>query len=489
MSLAFTLAIVGRPNVGKSTLFNRLAGKRLALVDDTPGVTRDRREAEGSLSDLKFRLMDTAGYEEGAVGTLPERMRRQTNKALEDADIIAMVIDARAGVTPLDRHFADILRRQTKPVILIANKCEAQAVINGIYETYVLGLGDPIALSAEHGEGLAEFYEAMVDACRNAKIDPYAHENDLNQKTIRPKDDGPEEGDLEFEFDDDNEEISDERPLRLAIIGRPNAGKSTLINQLLGDERLITGPEAGLTRDSISVDWVWDDLPVKLFDTAGLRRRSRIDEKLEKLSAADSLRAIQFAEVCVLVLDGERGIDKQDLKIAEHVVNEGRALVIALNKWDAVQDRLEMQRSLTDNLTRSLPQLKGVETVTMSALGGQGLQHLMPAVSRAVSLWNIRIPTSRFNQWLADTLDKHPAPSPSGRRIRIRYGAQIKTRPPTFRLFCNRPDLLPDSYVRYLENELRKDFDLPGVPLRMYLKKSENPYDTKRKTKRQRSRK
>ena len=486
--MSFTLAIVGRPNVGKSTLFNRLAGKRLALVDDTPGVTRDRREAEGRLSDLRFRLMDTAGFEEGAPGTLPERMRRQTDRAIEDADLVLMLMDARAGITPLDEHFADLLRRIDKPVILGANKCEAQKAYDMIYETYSLGLGDPVALSAEHGQGLAELYDRIIEGCRLAAIDPYAEEED-EYKPKAEQDDGPEEGDLDYEFEDEEEEEVDNRPLRLAVVGRPNAGKSTLINFMLEEDRLITGPEAGLTRDSISVDWEWDGLPIKLFDTAGLRRKARIDDKLEKLSAADTLRAIQFAEVCVLLLDGTRGVDKQDLKIAEHIVREGRALVIALNKWDAVEDRLQLQRDLSDSLTRSLPQLKGVETVTISALNGQGVQKIMPAVARAVELWNARIPTSHFNQWLEGTVERHPTPSPSGRRIRIRYGAQIKTRPPTFRLFCNRPDLLPDSYVRYLENELRKDFDLPGVPLRMMLKKSDNPYDSKRKTKRQRSKK
>lgn len=482
--MSFTLAIVGRPNVGKSTLFNRLAGKRLALVDDTPGVTRDRREGHGRLSDLRFRLIDTAGFEEGAPGTLPERMRRQTDKAIEDADLVLMLMDARAGVTPLDEHFADLLRRIDKPVILGANKCEAQTAYDTIFETYGLGLGDPVALSAEHGQGLAELYERIVEGCRIAAIDPYQEEDTKPQSTIET-DDGPEEGDLDYEFDD--EEEVDDRPLRLAVVGRPNAGKSTLINFMLEEDRLITGPEAGLTRDSIAVDWTWEDLPIKLFDTAGLRRKARIDDKLEKMSASDTLRAIQFAEVCVLLLDGTRGIDKQDLKIAEHIVREGRALVIALNKWDAVENRLEIQRALSDNLTRSLPQLKGVETVTISALNGQGVQRIMPAVERAMTLWNARIPTAAFNQWLAATLERHPTPSPSGRRIRIRYGAQIKTRPPTFRLFCNRPDLLPDSYVRYLENELRKDFNMPGVPLRLYLKKSDNPYDSRRKTKRQRS--
>jgi len=485
----FTVAIVGRPNVGKSTLFNRLAGKRIALVDDTPGVTRDRRAGEGKLADLYFKLIDTAGFEEGEAGSLSARMRTQTESALEEADVALMLYDARAGVTPLDEHFADVLRRGSTPVVLVANKCESQAQINGIYESYALGLGDPLGLSAEHGEGLAELYTAIVEALKAQDIDPYAEEDEEDADTGPDRDAGPEEGDLEYEFEDTELEEEDERPLRMAIVGRPNAGKSTLINEMLGEDRVITGPEAGLTRDSISVDWEWDGLPVTLWDTAGLRRKSRIDEKLEKLSVSDTLRAIQFAEICVLMIDSERGLDKQDVKIAEHVVNEGRALVVALNKWDIVEDRLGFQRNVRDVLSRALSQLKGVEIVTLSALTGAGLHKLMPAVESAMGLWNARIPTSVLNRWLEEVTDRHPAPSVQGRRIKIRYGAQIKTRPPTFRLFCNRPEDLPDSYVRYLENQLRDDFELPGVPLRILMKKSENPYGSRRKTKKQRSKK
>lgn len=476
----FSVAIIGRPNVGKSTLFNRLVGKRLALVDDTPGVTRDRREGEARLSDLRFSLFDTAGLEEGDPDSLTERMNRQTNLAIEEADIVLFLMDARAGVTPLDRHFASLVRRQKTPVILVANKCEAQASLPDIYEAYSLGLGEPIALSAEHGEGLADLYAAIQESLRLSGIDPYLEEQDQHARTHGPKYDGPKEGDMDFEFIDDDAPEED-RPLRLAVVGRPNAGKSTLINQVIGDDRLITGPEAGLTRDSISVEWEWDGKPIKLFDTAGLRRKARVEGKLEKLSVSDTLRAIQFAEVCILLLDGERGIDKQDLKIADHVVREGRALVIALNKWDVVEDRLGTQRALDDALTRSLPQLKGVEKVVISGLTGQGLAKIMPAVARAYELWNARIPTSVLNRWLADATEKHPPPSPQGRRIKLRYGAQIKTRPPTIQLFCNRPDALPDSYVRYLENELRRDFNLPGAPIRMVLRKSDNPYEGRRK--------
>jgi len=479
--MGFTIAIVGRPNVGKSTLFNRLVGKKIAIVDDTPGVTRDRRRAEGNIADLEFDIIDTAGLEEGDEDSLQGRMRRQTEIALKEADIALMLYDARAGVTSMDEHFALWLRRGNKPVILAANKCEGNAVIDNIYEAYALGLGEPIGLSAEHGEGLGELYAAIVATLKELGIDPYEGEGDeFAEGRPRNVDLGPTEGDMAYEFVDpeDEEEI---KPLRLAIVGRPNAGKSTLINALVEDDRLITGPEAGLTRDSIAVDWEWEGLPVKLFDTAGLRRRARVTEKLEKLSVADTLRAVQFAEVVVLLLDAELGIERQDLKIAEKVVEEGRALVIALNKWDAVDDRLETQRQLKDALTRSLPQLKGVLVVNFSALTGAGIHKLMPAVAEAYEIWNARIPTAAFNQWLSDTLEKHPAPSVAGRRIKIRYGAQIKTRPPTFLMFCNRPDDLPDSYKRYLENELRRDFNLPGAPIRILLKKGKNPYESRRK--------
>jgi len=479
--MSFTIAIVGRPNVGKSTLFNRLVGKRLALVDDTPGVTRDRRNAHGRIGDLKFEIIDTAGLEEGKPGSLSERMRYQTEQALQEADVTLMIYDGRSGVTPMDEHFAAWLRRSKASSILAANKCEGKMAGASVYEGFSLGLGEPIAISAEHGEGLGDLYQSIVDKLTEQGIDPYEDEKKaLEAEARRPKNTGPDEGDLEYDFVDDEHDSEEARPLRLAIVGRPNAGKSTLINTLVGEDRLITGPEAGLTRDSISVDWSWNDLPVKLFDTAGMRKRARVTEKLEKLSVADGLRAVQFAEVVVLLLDAELGIERQDLKIAEHVVSEGRALVIALNKWDMVDDRLATQRQLKDVLTTSLPQLKGVKIVNFSGLTGKGVQNLMPEVAEAYKLWNSRIPTAAFNRWLADVLEKHPAPSVGGRRIKIRYGAQIKSRPPTFSLFCNRPDDLPDSYIRYLENELRRDFDLPGVPLRIYLRKSENPYEGRR---------
>ncbi len=480
--MGFTLAIVGRPNVGKSTLFNRLVGKRIALVDDTPGVTRDRRSARGRIGDLKFEIIDTAGLEEGKTGSLSDRMRSQTQLALKEADVTLMLYDARAGITPMDEHFADWLRRSTSQTILAANKCEGKLADANVYEAYSLGLGEPLAISAEHGEGLGELYQAIVDALTEQGIDPY--EDEAREKAAaearKPKEGGPIEGDLDYEFTDEEDE-AEARPLRMAIVGRPNAGKSTLINTLVGEDRLIVGPEAGLTRDSIAVPWEWDGMAVKLYDTAGMRKRARVTEKLEKLSVADGLRAVQYAEVVVLLLDSERGIERQDLKIAELVVKEGRALVIALNKWDAVDDRLAAKRQLTDSLTKSLPQLKGVKVVNFSGLTGKGVQHLMPAVQEAYEIWNARIPTAGFNRWLADALEKHPAPSVGGRRIKIRYGAQIKARPPTFTLFCNRPDDLPDSYKRYLENEMRRDFDLPGVPLRLNLRKSDNPYEGRRR--------
>ncbi|MGF1604784.1 MAG: ribosome biogenesis GTPase Der [Rhodothalassiaceae bacterium] len=469
-----TLAIIGRPNVGKSTLFNRLVGRRLALVDDTPGVTRDRREGEGRLADLRFRLIDTAGLEEGETGSLAERMRAQTEAALDEADLVLMVIDARMGLTLLDEHFATWLRAKAKPVILLANKCEGMAGQDGVLEAYALGLGTPVPVSAEHGEGLADLYQEIVEQLGR---DRFETGEEAEQGPAEPEPDqafGPSEGDLDYEFED-AEEVSD-KPLRLAIVGRPNAGKSTLINQLLGQERLITGPEAGLTRDAIGVPWDFDGLPIMLWDTAGLRKRAKVVEKLERLSVADTRRAVQFAEVVVLLVDATEGMERQDLSIARDVIDEGRALIIALNKWDQVEDRLEAQRQFQDALTKSLPQARGVTTLSVSALSGAGVQKLMPAVLEVYELWNARIRTADFNRWLAATTEAHPPPAPAGKRIKLRYGAQIKTRPPTFTLFCNKPEDLPASYLRYLENELRRDYRLPGVPIRLYLRKGENPY-------------
>jgi len=477
----FTVAIVGRPNVGKSTLFNRLAGKRLALVDDTPGVTRDRREGVGHLGDLTFRIFDTAGLEEGDSASLFGRMRFQTEIGIDDADIAIMMIDSRAGITPLDEHFADWIRKKPIHTILVANKCESRAAQSGLYEAFSLGLGEPIGFSAEHGEGLAELYTAILKIAQAEGWDNQEEEPDKEEERAKAIRDefGEIEDNLDYEFQDD--ENFDETPLQLAVVGRPNAGKSTLINALIGEERMITGPEAGITRDSISVDWEVAGRPVKLFDTAGLRRKSRVQEKLEKLSVADALRAIQYAEVVVLLIDAELGIEKQDLKIASLVVQEGRGLVVALNKWDLVADRLKVQREAKDTLARSLPQLKGVEVVHFSALTGGGIKMLWPAIEHVHDMWNARVSTAALNRWLTDVIDRHPPPLVAGRRLKIRFAAQVKTRPPTFILFVNRPSDMPDSYLRYLENDLRHAFDLAATPIRFLMRKGANPYEGRRK--------
>jgi GTP-binding protein len=453
--MGFTVAIVGRPNVGKSTLFNRLVGRRLALVDDEPGVTRDRRSGTARLHDLTFEVIDTAGLEDVFDDSLAARMRRQTERALEEANLVLLLIDARAGVTPLDRHFANWLRRGEQPVLLIANKCEGRGGDAGLAEAYGLGLGDPLALSAEHGEGFADLYGAI--AARMAEAPP-ADDGEV------PEEDGGER------------EAAAEGPLQLAIVGRPNVGKSTLINRLLGTERVLTGPEAGITRDAIAIDWQYDGRSLRLFDTAGLRKKAKTTAKLEKLSAADTLRAIRFAQVVVLLLDAEAPMERQDLSIASRVVEEGRALVIALNKWDLCRDKRGTLRQLHDRLERSLPQTKGIVTVTLSALTGQNLDRLMSAVFRAYAVWNRRIATAQLNRWLDEVTGAHPPPAPRGRRIRLKYITQIKARPPTFALFGAQTNLLPKSYLRYLENGLRQDFDLPGTPLRIELRRGDNPY-------------
>ncbi|HEX7969207.1 MAG TPA: ribosome biogenesis GTPase Der [Stellaceae bacterium] len=440
--MALTVAIIGRPNVGKSTLFNRLVGQRLALVDDTPGVTRDRREGEAALGDLRFRVIDTAGLEEGEAGSLIARMQEQTARALEQADVALFVIDARAGITPLDRHFADVLRRGRAPVVVVANKAEGRSADSGIYEAFALGLGEPIPVSAEHGEGMAELYATLAPfAERAAEAAPAA-----------------------------------EKPLQLAVIGRPNVGKSTLVNRLLGEERLLTGPEAGITRDAIATLWQWHGRAVRLIDTAGLRRRPKVEEKLEKLSVADTLRAIRFAEVVVLVVDATQLMEKQDLTIAHMVEEEGRALVIAVNKWDLVEDKPAALRRLKDRLETSLPQLAGVRFVTLSARIGTGMAKLMPAVMDTYEAWNRRIATPKLNRWLEVVQERHPPPLVDGRRLRLRYMTQANIRPPTFALFSSKPADLPETYRRYLVNLMREDFDLPGVPIRMMLRKGKNPY-------------
>ncbi len=454
-----TVAIVGRPNVGKSTLFNRLVGKRLALVHDEPGVTRDRREGEGRLFDLAFRVIDTAGFEDARDGSLQARMRAQTERALDEADVALLLIDARAGVTPMDEVFAQLLRERGRPVVLVANKCEGRQGEAGLLEAYSLGLGEPVPLSAEHGLGLADL---------EAAIRPYLAEH------------APGETDAE-ETEREAEAGRPEGPLHLAVVGRPNVGKSTLVNRLIGEERLLTGPEAGITRDAIAVPWRYGDRDIRLVDTAGLRRRARVTERLEKISAADSLRALQFAQVVVLMVESEAEapLEKQDLTIARQIVDEGRALVIALNKWDVCQDREGALRALRDRLLRSLPQTRGVSVVPISALRGEGLERLMAAVFAAYEVWNRRVPTATLNRWLAEVTAHHPPPASGGRRIRLKYITQARTRPPTFALSCSRPEALPRSYLRYLENALRADFDLPGTPIRIHLKKTKSPYAPK----------
>ncbi|HYG85165.1 MAG TPA: ribosome biogenesis GTPase Der [Azospirillum sp.] len=465
--MPFTVAIVGRPNVGKSTLFNRLAGKKLALVDDTPGVTRDWRSAEGFVGGLSFTIVDTAGLEDVTDDSLEARMRRQTEQALERADVALFLIDARAGVSPLDRHFAALLRKSKTPVILVANKAEGKAGMPGLYEAFELGLGDPVPLSAEHGEGMADLVEALLPYVPKDEA-PAPRRRGETKKTI----------DEEFEGVGDQPEPEEERakPIQVAIVGRPNVGKSTLLNSLIGEERVLTGPEAGMTRDAISVDWTWRDRTFRLVDTAGLRRRARVDEKVEKLAVADALRVVRMAQVVVLVVDADQILDKQDLTIARMVLDEGRALVLAVNKWDAVEDRAMALRQVEDKLEASLAQAKGVQVVTISALKRQKLDALLDAVLATYGVWNRRVPTAQLNRWLEGVLEHHPPPLVDGRRLKIRYMTQVKTRPPTFALFVNKPLDLPESYQRYLVAGLRDVFDMPGVPVRLGLRKRKNPF-------------
>lgn len=446
--MSFTVAIVGRPNVGKSTLFNRLVGRRVALVDDRPGVTRDRREGQARLGDLDFTVIDTAGLEQAAPESLPGRMRAQTETAIAQADAIFFMIDARVGPTPADRAFAELARKSGRPTVLIANKMEGTAGESGRLEAYSLGLGDPVAISAEHNEGMVDLYDALRAALP---------EQTAQQQEQAAAETGP-------------------HPIRVAIVGRPNAGKSTLVNRLLGEERLLTAPEAGTTRDAIAVDLDWHGQKFRIHDTAGLRRRSRVDEKLEKLSVADALNAVRFAEVVVVLLDVENAFEEQDQRIADLVEQEGRAIVIAVNKWDLKEKMAGAIGRLRGQADEKLTQLKGVPLVAVSAMTGEGLDRLMQAIIDAYEVWNRRVPTSALNRWFESATSAHPPPAVSGRRLRLNYITQAKSRPPSFVVFCTRADAVPDAYKRYLLNSLRESFDLPGTPIRLTLREKDNPF-------------
>ncbi len=455
MSETPTVAIIGRPNVGKSTLFNRLTGRRTALVSDMPGLTRDRRMETAELLGVAINVTDTAGLEEAASGSIPSRMRAQSEQAVMDADLVLFVIDARDGVTPADEKFAQIVRKAGRPTILVANKCEGRKGDDGFYEAFSLGLGQPVAISAEHGEGVGEL-EREVIAALGLEIAPVSRAGD-----------GDED---ESVFD------PDARAIRIAVVGRPNAGKSTLINALLGEDRMITGPEPGLTRDAIESDFTWRGRAMRLVDTAGLRRKSRIKERAEKLSASDAVRALKFSEVVIVLIDAESPLEHQDLTIAAMVADEGRAIVIAVNKWDLVADKQSRQQELKEMVSEKLAQVPGVPVVTVSALAEKGLDKLMTAVVEAHRVWNKRVPTSQLNQWLEDAIGRHPPPAVRGRRIRIRYITQPSARPPTFIAFTTRPEAIPTSYLRYMLNSLRNSFGLPGTPVRLNLRKGDNPY-------------
>ena len=446
------VAIIGRPNVGKSTLFNRLVGKKLALVDDRPGVTRDRREGDAELLGLNFRIIDTAGFEEDDPQSLPGRMRAQTEAAVNSADVALFVIDARAGVVPLDEEIGRWLRGSKTPVVLLANKAEGRASENGILESYSLGFGDPIAFSAEHGEGLSELFSALL---------PHLERDEIEEE----------------EFDEE----SPDAPLKLAIVGRPNAGKSTLVNKMLGEDRMITGPEAGITRDSISIDWNWRDgegrdRQVRLIDTAGLRKKSKVDDKLEKLSAADTRHAIDFAEVVVLLLDATRGLEAQDLRIADQIFSEGRAMIIALNKWDTVENGAPLYQGVRAALDEGFAQVKGVPLLTLSAATGKGIDTLLQVAFETREAWSKRVTTGTLNRWFETAIEKNPPPAPGGKRIKLRYVTQIKTRPPSFVIFGTRVDELPESYRRYLVNGIRRELGFGAVPVRLTLRAPKNPF-------------
>ena len=468
--MSFTLAIVGRPNVGKSTLFNRLVGKRLALVDDQPGVTRDLREGEARLADLRFTVIDTAGLEEVTDESLQGRMRRLTERAVDMADICLFMVDARVGVTSTDEVFADILRKRAKHVFLVANKAEGAVADAGVIEAWNLGLGEPLRISAEHGEGMSDLHAALM---------PLADDFKRTRTVETPLTD--------VDVSEDDEEgprkPTGDRPLQVAVVGRPNAGKSTLINEILGEDRLLTGPEAGITRDAISLRLEWDEMPVRIFDTAGMRKKAKVQDKLEKLSVGDGLRAVKFAEVVIVLLDAAIPFEQQDLRIADLAEREGRAVVVAVNKWDIEDDKQNKLRDLRESFERLLPQLRGAPLVTVSAKTGKGLDRLRSAVEKAYDVWNRRVTTAQLNRWLAGMVEAHPPPAPGGRRIKLRYMTQAKTRPPGFVVMCSHPDKVPESYSRYLVNGLRVDFDMPGTPVRLTMRSQsdKNPYKGKTK--------
>ena len=469
--MSFSLAIVGRPNVGKSTLFNRLVGKRLALVDDQPGVTRDLREGAARLGDLRFTVIDTAGLEEATDESLQGRMRRLTERAVDMADICLFMIDARSGVTPTDEIFAEILRKRAAHVILAANKGEGAAADAGVIEAWSLGLGEPLRLSAEHGEGMGDLLAQLMPLAEGfeERAKEEAAETDV---------------DVDEDATDSYRLPTKQKPLQVAVVGRPNAGKSTLINKILGEDRLLTGPEAGITRDAISMQIDWQGIPMRVFDTAGMRKKAKVQDKVEKLSVSDGLRAVKFAEVVVVLLDAAIPFEQQDLRIADLAEREGRAVVVAVNKWDVEDEKQQKLAHLKEAFERLLPQLRGAPLVTVSAKTGRGLDRLHRAVMRAHEVWNRRVTTAQLNRWLAGMVEAHPPPAPGGRRIKLRYMTQTKTRPPGFVVMCSHPDKLPESYSRYLVNGLRLDFDMPGTPIRLHMRSQadKNPYKNRKKS-------